>query len=113
MTDSRVEKDGGALKGSEEPDHDLIGLVDDFLFFDVLRLSVWRMDQVAAVFVVKIPFPELQRSQYYKHDASKPSEVDRIELVGWGLLEYEMMEWQLVEDCHIQDTGMSNSDLAE
>ena len=66
-----------ASKRSEEPRYNLIGSVDDFLFFVVLRLSVWRMDQFAAVFVLKILFPELQlkRSQYYVS-------ADRIELVG-------------------------------
>ena len=59
---------------------------------------MWQMDQVAAVFIVKILFPELQRSQYYKHEVLKPSKADRIELVGWELLEYEMIEWHLMED---------------
>ena len=45
---------------------------------------MWQMDQVAAVFIMKILFLELQRSQYYKHEMSKPSKADRIELVGWG-----------------------------
>ena len=72
---------------------------------------MWQMDQVATVFIMKILFPELQRLQYYKHEVLKPSKADRNELVGWGLLEYEMMEWHLVEDRDIQNTGMNHSEL--
>ena len=60
---------------------------------------------------MKILFLELQRLQYYKHEVLKPSKADGNELVGWGLLEYEMMECHLVEDHDMQDTGMNDSKL--
>jgi hypothetical protein len=93
--------------------HDLIGSVDDFLFSVVLRLSVWRMDQVAAVFIVKIMFQGDKGHSII--GTMRQSQMRLIELSWWdgGCWNCEMMQWVLMEDRDIQDTGMSNSDLAE